>query len=1123
MKKILLLTAVCFCTVVHAQFNESAPWMQSLNSNSKTTSKITFQETVDAFNTYWETRDPNVKGSGYKPFKRWENFWKNFVKADGTLPTKQELWNTWLEKRQSQVSKSTLIDNSNWQPVGPFTHTNTGSWSSGQGRINSIIVDPNSPTTFYSGAPAGGIWKSIDSGSTWTVLTDDLPQIGVSGIAIDYADSDIIYIATGDDDAGDSYSVGIFKSEDGGATWNPTGLNPGNSPDSMNDIYIHPSNSNILWVATNNGVYKTINGGVFWTNVNGTQGLNIRDIKLKPGDPNTIYAASSSVLYRSTNGGDSFSITNFGLPSSSGRLVIDVTPADANVVYVLSANSSSGFQGIYKSTNSALSFTTQATSGTVGDIFESSQAWYDLAFAVSDNNANEIYTGVLNIWKSTNSGTNMTKVNSWNSPGSASYTHADIHLLRFYNGELFAGTDGGFYKSSNNGNNFTDLTAGMQIGQFYKIAVSKQTSANMVGGLQDNGGFALNNNTWQNYYGADGMDTAVDPNNPNLYYGFIQNGGGLYISNDAGASSSGSVGGPESGNWITPLAVNKEGVVYAGYSSLYKLCGSFEAVSSSFGSNISCLEIDDINPDNIYVATYSNLSKSTDRGVNFNQVESFSSDITSIEVNNSNSDIVYVTTSGTNGKVMKSIDGGLTFSDITGSLPSITKNIIKHQDFHSQHPLYVGTSLGVYRYDDTLGDWDLFENGLPNVAVTDLEININDSNITAATYGRGVWQSSIPTESISDELSLKSLQGLDTTITCGDVSTLQVEVQNLGSNSISSIQVDYDLDGTNNSFNWSGSLAPGATTLIDIPTLSITTGYHTLNVVTTFGNDSFDSNNVIYTKFYANEVGTFNTVNDFESPADELIVFDEGLCGAYWERGVATGSILSSAGNNVYGTELSGEYANNVKSYLFTECYDFTNVTTPVLNFDMAFDLEFNWDIAYVEYTTDGGTNWDVLGTSLDPNWYNSNTLPGSNCINCPGAQWTGTEAAMQQYSYDLSAFAGESSVMFRFVFHSDEYVTQEGVILDNIRIEGTLSTAEFEQNSFRIYPNPSNNVFNIDFNSFNEFEFEVFDITGKTIINKNKISSSAYQLDMSNFSSGMYFINLTVNNKTATKKLILN
>ena len=213
-----------------------------------------------------------------------------------------------------------------------------------------------------------------------------------------------------------------------------------------------------------------------------------------------------------------------------------------------------------------------------------------------------------------------------------------------------------------------------------------------------------------------------------------------------------------------------------------------------------------------------------------------------------------------------------------------------------------------------------------------------------------------------------------------------------------------------------------------------------------------------------------------------------------------------------------------MKSYLFTECYYLTTVTSPILKFDMAFDLELDWDIIYVEYTTDGGANWNVLGTSSDFNWYNSNTLPGANCLNCPGAQWTGTEASIQEYSYDLSAFNTESSMMFRFVFHSDQNTNQEGVILDNLRIEGgTLSTEDFSSTSFSIYPNPSNNIFNIDLNSINEFEFEVFDVTGKIIINKNKILENTYQLDMSQFSSGLYFINITTNNKTTTKKLLLN
>ena len=296
-------------------------------------------------------------------------------------------------------------------------------------------------------------------------------------------------------------------------------------------------------------------------------------------------------------------------------------------------------------------------------------------------------------------------------------------------------------------------------------------------------------------------------------------------------------------------------------------------------------------------------------------------------------------------------------------------------------------------------------------------------------------------------------------------------------------------------------------------------------MITTFSNDSFSSNNVKNVEFYTNEIGAFNSVNDFETISDELIVFDEDSCGNYWERGFATGTLFNTFGNNVYGTNLSGNYNDNVKSYLFSECFDLTSVTSPTLKFDMAFDLELDWDIIYVEYSTDEGTNWNVLGTSSDPNWYNSNTPAGFNntCYNCPGAQWTGTDATLQEYSYDLSAFTSESSMIFRFVFHSDQAENQEGVILDNFLIEGTLGVEDFSTNSFSIYPNPSNNIFNINVNNINEFEFEVYDITGKTVINKNKVLSSTYQLDMSPYSSGMYFINIMANQKSTTKKLMLN
>jgi len=1153
MKKMLLLVFVLFSTLTFAQFNQDAPWMSNLNATSSDRSTpVKFQDIVDAFNTYWETRDPSVKGSGYKPFKRWQTYWSNFVKEDGTLPTSLELWNTYLEVKSTKTSlrsSNVMVDESDWHPVGPFTHSNTGSWSSGQGRVNVVVQDPNTPSTIYAGAPAGGLWKSIDSGLSWTTTTDDLPQIGVSGIAIDGNNSDIIYIATGDDDAGDSYSVGVMKSLDGGLTWNTTGLNPGNSPDSMNDIYIHPTNSNILWVATNNGVYKTIDGGVNWSNLNasnasnGTVGLNIKDIKIKPTDPNTLYAVSSNRFYKSVDGGESFTMVTGGLPFNGvSRIVIDVTPANPEVVYVLLSDNSYGFRGVYKSSNAGANFTQVASLANNGDIFESTQSWYDLAFAVSDTNENEIYTGVLNIWKGlvTGNQTSFTKLNNWNAPFSSSYSHADIHFLRFFNGDLYAGTDGGFYKSQNAGVSFTDLTAGMQISQFYRVAVSKQSSNKMVGGLQDNGGHAFNNGQWQNYYGADGMDTAIDPANSNNYYGFTQNGGGLYISSNAGGAITGSVGAPagEDGNWITPLAMSANSELYSGFNSLYKLVGNnWVAVSPSFGTNIDAIEIDPINPDNIYVVINASLRKSTNAGVSFTTVATFSSNITSVEVNNSDNAIIYVTTSGFFGQVLKSVDGGNNFTDITSGLPTVTKNSIKHQGLHSKNPLFLGTSLGVYRYDDDTLTWDLFNNDLPNVAVTDVEINVSDDKITAATYGRGIWQSSIPTELAATDVKLVALNGISTAVDCNTNIVPQVEIKNNGLSTITSVDFNYLIDGISNNYNWTGNLLSETSTLVDLPALSLSKGIYTFKVSSTIAGDAYASNNDSEEKvIYVNDSGVTQVVNTFETPAESLLVIDESAATQYWQRGVPTGAVLnnpsSDLSNQVYGTNLTGDYDNNVKSYLVSQCFDLTTLLSPELKFDMAFQLEDDWDILYMEYSIDQGLTWTVLGTATDPNWYNNDTAQGENnsCFNCIGSQWSGTDtqsATMSEYTYDLTALNAETSIMFRFVFQSDQAVQEEGVIIDNFVIRGTdnLSVDQFKSSNFMVYPNPSKGLFNIKTVTNQSFDVMVYDLTGKLIYNKLEAQTNdkLYQLDLSSFSTGVYFLNLQTNVGKITKKLIVN
>jgi hypothetical protein len=1123
MKLLLLLLIPFFCI---SQFNSSAPWI--LNKEEAKDGKLTIEQLNQSFDTYWLNHDKNKKGSGYKPFMRWQYHWQNKVNDNGMLITPQQMWDAFNQKKtkaSNKVNQSFTVGN--WSPLGPFTHLNTGSWSSGQGRVNIVHVDPSNSSNVYIGTPAGGIWKSTDSGNTWSAMSDNLPQIGVSGIAIDYTNSNVIYIATGDKDAADSYSVGVIKSTDGGLTWNTTGLTFTNTSSRAGDILIHPTNNQMLWCATSNGLYRTINAGVSWTLIT-TGDFAQGSIRLKPNDPSTVYAVSNNRFFRSTNSGENFTQITTGLPNASGRLILDITPANPNYIYILSANTDYSFQGLFKSSNGGTNWTN--VSGTGTNIFESSQAWFDLALAVSNTNAEEVYTGCLNVWKSTNGGANFTKINSWSQPFQASYTHADIHYLGFHGNKLYCGSDGGIYVSNNGGILFTDKTAGAQIGQFYKVSVSKQSTSNMMGGLQDNGGYAFSGGLWKNYYGADGMDTGISPVNQNLYYGFIQNGSGLYISTNAGNTLSGSVNIPngETGNWVTPLVINSIGEVYAGFTNLYKLVGSSWQLQNTAGSlgsgNLELVTIDPSNDNIMYVTNGSSLYKSTDKGINFTLVYVASSTIRTIEVHSSNSDIVYLVTSGSSGLALKSLDGGSTFTNFSSGLPFIGKNTIVHQGRHSNNPLYIGTSLGVYYIDDTLTSWIPFDTNLPNVTVTDLEINLEDAKLIAATFGRGIWQTDIAMQIPANDIKLVQIQSPTININCTNLVAAQVQVKNNGLNPISSVNFLYTIDGVANTYNWTGSILSNQFETITLPSITLARGSHSISVTSTIINDAYSDNNSGSKNFYVNDSGTIGMVNSFTNAVDELIVYSDTNGTNNWVRGVKTG-LLNSAGETIYTTNLTSNYADNTKTYLVSQCYDLTNITNPQIQFDMKYRIENNWDIVYVEYSTNLGQTWTVLGEA-GPNWYNSDRTPqttGNDCNNCVGAQWTGSSTNMSSYFYSLNALTNQQNIIFRFVFQSDQSVTQEGVNIDNFVITGILSNEQFEMNNVSIYPNPSKDIYTISLGDLVPSLIEVYDLSGKIILSKknNLISNFETSINLTDAAQGVYFVKIVANDQQIVKRII--
>lgn len=376
---------------------------------------------------------------------------------------------------------------------------------------------------------------------------------------------------------------------------------------------------------------------------------------------------------------------------------------------------------------------------------------------------------------------------------------------------------------------------------------------------------------------------------------------------------------------------------------------------------------------------------------------------------------------------------------------------------------------------------------------------------------------------IANDVALDAVTGVSS-ITCGTVATPILKIKNQGTNAISTISISYTIDGgtpVNNT--WNGSLAACADFNYSLNLGVVSRGSHVLAITTTIVSDGRSENNTKTVNLLVNDSGSVGVVNPFTNATNTLISYKDGSTSPLWTRGVRSdASSLDSSGNSVYTTNLSGNYPDVTKAYLVSQCYNLTNVSNPSIEFKMKFDLEQDWDIVYVQYSTNFGANWTVLG-SMGANWYNSNrtnaSSGGADCFNCPGAQWTGTDTTLKTYTYPLTSLGSPSNVIFRIVFHSDEAANQLGVNIDDFVINGVLSNESFELNNVEIYPNPSNGIFNISFGSIEPTSVEVYDITGKKVL--YKVGNSSSVLDLTSVAQGIYFVKINADNKQIVKRII--
>ncbi len=378
---------------------------------------------------------------------------------------------------------------------------------------------------------------------------------------------------------------------------------------------------------------------------------------------------------------------------------------------------------------------------------------------------------------------------------------------------------------------------------------------------------------------------------------------------------------------------------------------------------------------------------------------------------------------------------------------------------------------------------------------------------------------------------------------CGS-SLVELTFSNFDTNAISQFEYSYTIDGGapindvyTNSIA-SCSVANG----IPFNYGSLSPGTHEITITGT--NPIANSKTFLV---HVNDTGVYDVVNTFEAAADNLIAYNQAGSTATWQRGTASGTTLNNTvANNstVYGTTLGGLHGDMDKFFLVSRCYDLSALENTFVEFDMAFDIEQDWDLLYMEYSTDGGSNWSVLGTT-NPTWYNSTRLPnGSDCFNCIGRQWTGEagdatshpdggiNGAMHHYSYPLNAFdstgSAETSIVFRFTYHADEAYAEEGVIIDNFVVTGDVNPLSVEENEFdklMMYPNPTNGVVTItSTETLNNAKVSVYDVMGRNLTNTirvSKIDNNSITVNINEFAAGTYVITIEDEKRKSVKQIV--
>lgn len=670
-----------------------------------------------------------------------------------------------------------------WRSIGP---NNIG------GRTLAIAIDPENTDIIYAGSASGGLWKSTSAGrgaSAWERVSTGFPVLGVASIAIDPTDSKKIYIGTGEvygyqeafpginyRTTRGSYGIGILKTTDGGITWSKSLDWSLNQKRGVQAIRIDPKNSNIIWAATTEGTYKSIDAGVSWQKVHNA--IMTMDIAINPLNSDLVFLACGNLesqgrgIYRTKDGGNSWARLASNLPSTfGGKAQLSISKSAPNRIWASIGNGYWSGAGTWlcKSSDNGETWSVISTVD-----YSSAQGWYSHYVGVHPTNPEIVFTGgQLGIFRSTAGGINLIKKTSFTYPsetpppggpeGPPTYAHADNHAMAFHPTDpniIYFANDGGVWRTLDGGETFQSCNGGYQTTQFYSgFSSSFSDSLLSIGGMQDNWtAIYEGSNSWRRVVGGDGSWTAIHPTNPDVIYASSQylnmvkskNGMQTWFNVKPYTADN------EITAFIAPFVMSPShpDVIYAGRSNIYKTPNGADGwilltdALTLEGNPAIAMAISHLHPDTVYVATAPRNERpgvfsTTDGGgvwqdITGNLPNRYPLDLA---VNPQNAATVYVVFGGFGSShIYKSDNGGSSWMDIGTSLPDVPTSAVIVDPNYPNH-IYLGNDLGIFVSLDGGLSWQGFREGLPEaIMVMDLSISPSNRRLRVATHGNGVYE-----------------------------------------------------------------------------------------------------------------------------------------------------------------------------------------------------------------------------------------------------------------------------------------------------------------------------------------------------------------------------------------------